>query len=194
MFLAYCSSLFPRHSKELLTSLELNKLAKLDNTIRQTPWVLGYRELMTKMFGVRNCEVKLKGFHDSGLFDTFDQKMQDPLYVYNAMTRITFEEGHTYVTLRQLQNVRYYSERFAVVARKVSEEAFTCALEYLTEERILEKHKLSGGLDIVMFPHIKQYEDSIAYNIANIMKGESCVPSSAINKEVSECVRILRSS
>ena len=135
-------------------------------------------------FGLTGTEVKLKGFIDSRILYKMPLPMQNALYVYNAMKKITYNDGHTYVTTSQLCRKYWYSTRNAVVSRSLSEKEIEQAVNYLTECDVLEKDHLQSGEEVIVFPHIKEYEMSIAEAVAILMKGLPCLPKTAVYEEV----------
>ena len=152
--------------------------------IKENPWDLGYMVKTKEHFGLTGTEVKLKGFIDSRILYKMPLLMQNALYVYNAMKRITYNDGHTYVTKRQLCHKYWYSTRNAVVRRSLSEKEIEQAINYLTGCDVLEKDHLQSGEEVIVFPHIKQYEVSIAKAVANLMNGSPCLPKTAVHEEV----------
>ena len=185
MFLRYCSALFPSNLGIFLYSTSTDELERIDLTVSSDPWLLGYRTLMHRNFNL-SCEVKLKGFFDSGLIYKIDSHMQDCLYVYNAMSKMTYQEGHTYIPIRKLKQLKYYGGKYVPLPRAISKKNFVNALGFLCQHKILEFERLKDGTDIVMFPHLKGYEVTISTCLTGLMRGRPCVPEDAVNAQVRE--------
>lgn len=152
--------------------------------IKENPWDLGYMVNTKKQYGLAGTEVKLKGFIDSRILNKMPLPMQNALYVYNAMKKITYNDGHTYVTKKQLCHKHWYSTRNAVVSRNLSEKEIEQAVNYLTECEVLEKDHLLSREEVIVFPHIKAYEVFIAKAVAMLMRGSPCLPKTAVYEEV----------
>eukprot|EP00795_Rhopilema_esculentum_P000463 gene463-10138_t len=149
--------------------------------VHDSPWELGYLVKTKQKFGLHGVEVKLKGFIDSGLLHRMPKLMQDALYVYNGMKKVTANEGHTYVTMRQITCKSLYSAKKAVLKRNMDDNDIIEAISYLIKENILERDILMSGEEVLVFPHIKGYEVYIAKSLQQLMSGSPCLPISALN-------------
>jgi len=150
------------------------ELESLSEALEKESWVFGYWSVLKNRFGLKGCEVKLQSFIDCNLLEKMPVIMQDALRVYDALSRMIYKDGHTYVHLMELKrhpkvtNVTkweeslFFLEKINIVGTSA---AMNCCHVFLT--------------------HIRGYEKTIARNLARIMDNEPWVGDIEIDEQVS---------
>lgn len=176
--------LFPRHVKTLFLSTSLGVLQDIQQALQHEPWILGYQAVLQERFGISGCEVKLPGFINCGLLETMPVVQRDALYIYNALCKLIYKYGHTYVPMWQLKRRKWYNVPFTPGAYHV-----TNWKESLTFLREINAAKTFGDPNnegcSVFLPHILRYEQTIVRNICKIMKMRPWVGDMEIDEKVS---------
>ena len=119
---------------------------------------------------------------DCGLLEKMDPIMKDALYLFDAATRITYQQGHTYVPWDELKHSRYYCHSYCPRGHVVTH--WEEALEYLCNEDVLGKEDLQGIGRIVFFPLLRNYEEHIAESLSEIMSLDPWIVTGNLNVEV----------
>lgn len=174
LFTRFAHRLFPHHVCSLFDERSYRELECLSEALEKESWVFGYWSVLKTRFGLKGCEAKLQSFIDCNLLQTMPVVMQDALRVYDALSRMIYKDGHTYVHLMQLKrhpkmkNVTKWEE----------------SLAYLEEINVV---KTSGARDSchVFLTHIRGYEKTIARNLAWIMDNKPWVGDIEIEEQVS---------
>ena len=176
--------LFPRHVKTLFLSTSLEVLQDIQKALQREPWILGYQAVLQERFGISGCEVKLPAFINCGLLETMPVVQRDALYIYNALCKLIYKYGHTYVPLWQLKCRNWYNVPFTPGAYHV-----TNWKEGLTFLREINAAKTYGNPSnegcSVFLPHILRYEQTIVRSICKIMKMRPWVGDMEIDEKVS---------
>ena len=178
---AHC--LFPHHVNTLFSSTSLKVLQDIQQVLQSEPWVLGYQTVLQERFGISGCEVKLSAFINCDLLEFMPVVQRDALYIYNALCKVIYKYGHTYVPLWQLKRGNLYNVPFTPGAYRVTnwEESLT----YLREINAAKTagNAYSNGCPVFL-PHIRGYEQTIVRSICKIMKMRPWVGDMEIDEKV----------
>ncbi|XP_022795190.1 DNA helicase B-like [Stylophora pistillata] len=162
--------LFPHHTDALFSSTSLEVLKCIEQAVRNEPWILGYQKVLQGKFGISGCEAKLAAFIDCGLLTAMPVVKRDALYIYNALCKLTYKEGHTFVPLCLLKCGRWYNKPVAPGPYQVTK--WDESLTYLLE---IHAVGISGNTFedecSVFLPHIHGYEKSIVRDICTVRNG-----------------------
>jgi len=174
LFTKFAHRLFPRHVCSLFDDCSQEELESLNEALEEESWVFGYWSVLKNRFGLKGCEAKLQSFIDCNLLETMPVVMQDALRVYDALSRMIYKDGHTYVHLMQLKRHKKVTD-----VTKWEE-----SLAYLEEINVVGT---SAARDCchVFLTHIRGYEKTIARKLAWIMDNEPWVGDIEIDEQVS---------
>ena len=170
----FAHRLFPRHVCALFDERSHEELECLREALEEESWVFGYWSVLKNRFGLKGCEAKLQSFIDCNLLQTMPVAMQDALRIYDALSRVIYKNGHTYVHLMQLKshpkvtNVTKWEE----------------SLAYLKEINVV-KTSVARDSCHVFLTHLRGYEKTIAQNLAGIMDNIPWLGDIEIDEQVS---------
>ena len=174
LFTRFAHRLFPHHVCSFFDELTYENLERLSEALQKESWVFGYWSVLKNRFDLKGCEAKLQSFIDCSLLHTMPVAMQDALHVYDALSRMSYKDGHTYVHLMQLKshpkvtNVTKWEE----------------SLSYLKKINIVKTCEARDGYHVFL-THLRGYEKTIARNLAGIMDNIPWFGNIKIDKKVS---------
>lgn len=161
--------LFPRHATTLFSSSQLDVLQDIEKALKSEPWVLGFQHILQERFGIGGFEAKIQSFVNCNLMEKMPVVNRDALYIYNALCKVTYKYGHTYVPLQQLKGNKYFQPPFTPQVYQVS--TWDASLDYLKEIDVVKTGGDSYGKpSSVSLPQIRRYEQTIVRNICRVMK------------------------
>ncbi|XP_041351751.1 DNA helicase B-like [Gigantopelta aegis] len=123
--------LLPYYLLKLVTSdYDEEKCTELDEVIRNSPWVFGFKQILSREYNLTGMEANISMFETSGIINDVPPVERDALYLYNALKLDARQRGHTYFPLQKLK----YSERYfkQYVVRKWKK-----ALEFLEANHVI---------------------------------------------------------
>ena len=179
--IAHC--LFPRHAETLFSSASLEMLQEIQQALQSEPWIFGYQAVLKERFGILGLEVKLPAFINCNLLETMPVVQRDALYIYNALCKLIYKYGHTYVHLWHLKKRDWYKETFTPGAYRVTN--WQESLTYLNNINAARTvGNVYGDRCYVVLPNIQGYEQTIAQSICKIMKMRPWVGDLEIDEKV----------
>ena len=177
LFTKYAHRLFPRHVCSIFDECSQEELESLSEALQNESWVFGYWTVVKSRFGLSGCEVKLQSFIDCNLLEGMPAVMQDAFQIYDVLSKMIQQDGHTYVFLHQLRRLRKLNGSVTKWAE---------SLAYLSKINVVKTAEDHLGENRHVFlTHIRSFEKKIAGNLAKIMENEPWVGDIEIDEQVS---------
>lgn len=145
--------------------------------------MLGFQTVLQERFGISGCEVKIPSFVNCDLIETMPVLNRDALYIYNALCKVTYKYGHTFLPLYKLKYNKYYEPPFTPRVYHVS--TWDDSITYLRDVNVVKTAAdPCGNVRSVFLPHIRGYEQTIVRSICKMMKKSPWVSEMEIDEKV----------
>jgi len=169
--------------------MKLKELQDMDKALDSEPWVLGFQTVLQERFGISGCEVKIASFVNCDLMKNMPVVNRDALYIYNALCKVIYKYGHTYVPMWKLKHNKCYEPPFTPRVYRVT--TWKDSIAYLEEMHVVKTyHDDCGNVRSVYLPRIRGYEQTIVRSICKLMKKSPWVSMTEIDEKVGDLITL----
>jgi len=162
--------------------MKLKDLQDMAKALESEPWVLGFQTVLQERFGISGCEVKIASFVNCNLMKNMPVVNRDALYIYNALCKVIYKYGHTYVPMWKLKHNKCYEPPFTPRVYRVT--TWKDSIAYLEEMHVVKTyHDDCGNVRSVYLPRIRGYEQTIVRSICKLMKKSPWVSMTEIDEK-----------